>query len=238
LAGSTGARIDLGDFVKFFRTKKPPTESATATKVTPLANGDDVDHQSDWKYTEVEEPERFSPVPHELGMVVQSFESFECEVFERVDAIHAAGGLDLGHFDLFDGYLARERESVEASLVHEREDRRKTAARLTAIFHKRTVSESLRVRPLRAEYDQLSRLRDEVVSELCGREHVPAAGTDLVAGLPVPKPVAIVLGPDSDAVESSSIGSVDDQVLRPVRDPRPEVKTSVDHDHRPFKESS
>lgn len=222
--------------MKLFRRKNQPTEPATATKVTPLATGDDAHRLSAWKYTEVEEPERFTPVPHELSMVMQSFESLECEIFERIDAIYAAGGLDLGHFDVFDGYLARERQTVEASLIHEREGRRKTAARLTAIFHQQTVSESLRVRRLRAEYDRLDRLLGEVIAELSGREHTPVKDTNLDKGVPLPSPMSIPFDsdPGSRDTDSSDVAPVDDQLLRPVRDSRP----SSDHNHRPFKESS
>lgn len=231
-------------FPPWNRKKTPSADLADpATKVTTLVTGDEARRPSRWKYTEVEEPERFSPVPHELGVVMQGFESFEQEIFERIDAIHAAGGLDLGHFDIFDGYLARERESVEASLVHERDARRKTAALLTAISHKRTSEESLRVRPLRAEHDRIMRLREEVIAELRGHEHTPPDATDLIGGLPVPKPLAIPADPSPDpsptpeAMPPSGARSIGGQALRTVREPS-HPETFPGHNHRPFKEFS
>lgn len=174
-------------FPRLNRKKTPPTDHTTATKMTSLANSDDGRQPSNF-YTEVDEPERFSPAPHELAVVMQSYESFEREIFERANTIHAAGGLDRGHFDVFDGYLASERASVEASLIQESDDRRKTAARLTSIFSRQYAREAKRVEPLRAEHARLLQLRDAVAAELWDhdRDRTDRATPDRAASLPTP----------------------------------------------------
>lgn len=178
-------------FPRWNRKKTLPDDHTAATKMTSLANSDDGQQSSNWTYTEIDEPERFSPTSHELAVVMQSYESFERDIFERIDAIHAAGGLDLGHFDVFDGYLDRERASVEASLVQERDDRSKTAARLTGIFSRRYVQEAKRVAPLRTEHARLVQLRDEIVTELCGHDQARSGRTSHAEGTSLPTPLSL-----------------------------------------------
>lgn len=144
-----------------------------STNMTVLATGRDGRTPSRWEYTEVEEPERFSAMPHMLAVAMQSLAELERQIFDRIDAIHAAGGLDLGHFDVADGYLKRRRASVDASLVQQRDERRKTAGRLTGIMQRRVAAESLRVVRLRDARDELRRLRDEVIAELHGPKPDP-----------------------------------------------------------------
>lgn len=146
---------------------------APSTTMAVLATGHDARVPTRWEYTEVEEPERFSAMPHMLAVEMQSLAALERQIFDRIDAIHAAGGLDLGHFDVADGYLERFRAVIDASLVHERDQRRKTAGRLTGIMQQRVATESLRVGRLRYARDELTQLRDEVIAELHGPKPDP-----------------------------------------------------------------
>lgn len=185
--------------MKLWKKKPPPPNpNPPATTTASLASSHGDHDRVAMRYTEIDEPERFSPVPHKLAVVMQSYELFERDIFNRIDAIHAAGGLDLGHFDVFDGYLLRERASVEASLVQERNERSKTASRLTSIHNGQYVREAKRVEALRAEYDLLLQLRNEIVAELRGSETEPARQSDssehpsLPMPLPLPDPQASV----------------------------------------------
>lgn len=157
----------------FRRHRRTEPTIAPSTTMTVLATGHDDRAPSPWEYTEVEEPERFSAMPHMLAAEMQSLAELERQIYDRIDAIHASGGLDLGHFDVADGYLERLRATIDASLVHERDERRKTAGRLTAIMQQRVAIESLRVARLRDARDALTQLRDEVVAELHGPKPDP-----------------------------------------------------------------
>ncbi|ORM02888.1 hypothetical protein [Prescottella equi] len=209
--------------MKLWKKKPLPGDPGTpaTTTTASLASSHGAHDRVATRYTEIDEPERFSPVPHKLAVVMQSYEAFERDIFNRIDAIHATGGLDLGHFDIFDGYLLRKRASVEASLVQERNERSKTASRLTGIHNGQYVREAKRVETLRAEHDHLLQLRTEIIAELRGPDRESAKGNASSEHLPLPTPLPLPDPQASVGTEPASAHSVLD--FPPHPDPTEEV---------------